>query len=187
MVGNDSNTIFVAPMKSRKDAKMIQAYNALLLWLKRAGIVPKKHVLNNEVSKNMKNHIWDTCKFDMELERIKDGIYKQFVCTVRPEKAESNQMGFPVGGERINYPSEVATPTAETLVDKILFISVISMKGAPFMTMDISNFYLMKPLHCPEFIWIKLSNIPNEVVKEYKLKEKALIDSSIYIRAKRGM
>jgi hypothetical protein len=54
-------------MKSRKDEEMIRAYNALLLRLKRAGIVPKKHVLNNKVSDNMKNHIHDTCKFDMEL------------------------------------------------------------------------------------------------------------------------
>ena len=46
---------------------MICAYNALLLRLKRAGIIPKKHVLDNEISENMKNHICDTCKFDMEL------------------------------------------------------------------------------------------------------------------------
>jgi hypothetical protein len=63
----DSNTILVKPMKNRKDTEMIWAYNALLLQLKRAGIVPKKHVLNNEISKNMKNHIRDTYKLDMEL------------------------------------------------------------------------------------------------------------------------
>jgi hypothetical protein len=67
MVEIDSNAILVEPMKSRKDEEMIQAYNALLLRLKRAGIVPKKHVLDNEVSENMKNHIHNTCKFDMEL------------------------------------------------------------------------------------------------------------------------
>jgi hypothetical protein len=33
------------------------------------------------------------------------------------------------------------------LVAKMLFNSVISTKGACFMTMDISNFYLMTPLH----------------------------------------
>jgi hypothetical protein len=54
-----SNAILVEPMKNRKDAKMIWAYNALLLQLKRAGVVPKKHVVNNEVSENMKNHICD--------------------------------------------------------------------------------------------------------------------------------
>jgi hypothetical protein len=66
MVEIKSNAILVEPMKNRKDAKMIQAYNALLLRLKRAGIVPKKHVIDNEVSENMKNHIRDTCKLDME-------------------------------------------------------------------------------------------------------------------------
>ena len=67
MVEIDSNAILLEPMKIRKEAKMIRAYNALLLRLKRAGIVPKKHVLDNKVSENMKNHIHDTCKFDMEL------------------------------------------------------------------------------------------------------------------------
>ncbi len=67
MVESDSNVILVEPMKSRKDEEMIQAYNTLLLRLKRAGIVPKKHVLDNEVSENIKNHICNKCKFDMEL------------------------------------------------------------------------------------------------------------------------
>ena len=67
MVEIDSNAILIEPMKSRKDDEMIRAYNALLLRLKRAGIVPKKHVLDNEVSENMKNHIRDTCKLNMEL------------------------------------------------------------------------------------------------------------------------
>jgi hypothetical protein len=67
MVDIDSNAILVEPTKSCKDEEMICAYNALLLQLKRAGIVPKKHVLDNKVSDNMKNHICDTCKFDMEL------------------------------------------------------------------------------------------------------------------------
>ena len=67
MVEIDSNAILVEHMKSRKDEEMIHAYNALLLQLKRAGIVPKKHVLDNEVSENMNTHILNTCKFDMEL------------------------------------------------------------------------------------------------------------------------
>jgi hypothetical protein len=73
------------------------------------------------------------------------------------------------------------------LVAKMLFNSVISTKNARFMTMDISNFYLMTPLHRPEFIRIKLSDIPNEVINEYKLREKATKNGSIYIRAKQGM
>jgi hypothetical protein len=76
-----------------------------------------------------------------------------------------------VGGNRINYPGKVATSTTEVLVAKMLFNSVISTKGARFMTMDISNFYLITPLHRAEFLQIKLSDIPNKVVREYKLSE----------------
>ncbi len=67
MVEIDSNAILVEPMNNCKDAKMLRAYNGLLLQLKPAGIIPKKHVLDKEVSEHMKNHIHDTCKLDMEL------------------------------------------------------------------------------------------------------------------------
>jgi hypothetical protein len=70
---------------------------------------------------------------------MKDITYGHFLCLVRPEKAEPNQMQFTVGGDRINYPGKVATPTAEMLVAKMLFNSVIFLNGARFMTMDISN------------------------------------------------
>ncbi len=73
------------------------------------------------------------------------------------------------------------------LVAKMLFNSVISTKGACFMTMDTSNFYLMTPLHHPKFISVKLSNISDEVIEEYKLREKATKNNSIYIKAKQGM
>ena len=41
---------------------MIRSYDALVLRLKRAGVVPKKHVLDNKVSEAMKNHIRDDLK-----------------------------------------------------------------------------------------------------------------------------
>ena len=67
MVEIDSNAILVEPMKSRKDEEMIRAYDVLLARLRLAGSTPHKHVLDNEVSVNMKNHIQVTCKLDMEL------------------------------------------------------------------------------------------------------------------------
>ena len=53
--------------------------------------------------------------------RRRDVTYGQFVCTVRPEKSEKNGKRFVVGGDRINCPGEVATPTAKMLVAKLLF------------------------------------------------------------------
>ncbi len=67
MVKIDSNAILVEPMKSRKDEEIIRAYDALLARLQQAGNTPQKHVLDNEVSDNMKHHIQVTCKLVMEL------------------------------------------------------------------------------------------------------------------------
>ncbi len=137
--------------------------------------------------KNPTNTIKFISQHKVPADRRKDVTYGQFVCSVRPEKAEPNQMQFTVRGDRINYPKEVATPTAEILVAKMLFNSVISTKGARFMPMKISNFYLMTPLHRPKFIRVKLTDNPDKVIKEYKLREIATKNGSIYIRAKRGM
>jgi hypothetical protein len=100
--------------------------------------------------KNPTNTIEFIFQHEVPADRIKDVTYGQFVCTVRQEKAESNQMQFMVGDDRINYPSKVAIPTTEMLVAKMLFNSVISLKGVRFTTMDISNFYLMTSLHRAE-------------------------------------
>eukprot|EP00956_Cyclotella_meneghiniana_P041787 scaffold239666_cov36-Cyclotella_meneghiniana.AAC.1 len=56
---------------------MIRAYDTIILCLKGAGSVPKKtHVLDNEVSEAMKNHIRDDLKLNMELCSCRHG--KQF-------------------------------------------------------------------------------------------------------------
>ncbi len=146
--------------------------------------------LTNGVGGRIKNPT-NTIKFihrhEVPKGRRKDVTYGQFVCSVRPEKAEKNRTRFTVGGDRINYPGEVATPTADMLVTKLLLNNVISTKNARFMTMDISNFYLMTPLKRPEYIRIKLADIPEEIIREYNLREKATPDGSIYIEANKGM
>ncbi len=102
--------------------------------------------------KNPTNTIKFISQHEVHADRKKDVTHGQFIYLVRPKKAEPNQMQFIVGGNRINYSGKLATPTAEVQVAKMLFNSVISTKGARFMTMGISNFYLMTPLHRAEFI-----------------------------------
>ena len=63
---------------------------------------------------------------DVPKERMKDVTYGQFFCMVWPEKAEQHRAHFVIAGGKINYPGEVATPTAEMLVAKVLFNSVVS-------------------------------------------------------------
>ena len=114
--------------------------------------------------------VTNTIKFirkrEVPKDRRKDVTYGSFVCNMRPEKKEKERTIFVVGGDRINYPGEVATPTADMLVAKLLFNSLISTRDAKFMTMVISNFYLMTPLTRPEYIRINLKDVPDEIIQE---------------------
>ena len=53
MVDIESNAILVEPLKIRNDADLTRAYLTMILQLKRSGIVPRKHILENEVSGEM--------------------------------------------------------------------------------------------------------------------------------------
>eukprot|EP00804_Cyclotella_cryptica_P013559 CCRYP_012916-RA/>CCRYP_012916-RA protein AED:0.34 eAED:0.34 QI:0/-1/0/1/-1/1/1/0/448 len=133
----------------------------------------------------------DTIRFirksDIPQDRHKDVTYRRFVCNVRPEKAKPNRTRFTVRGNRINYPGKVATPTAQMLTAKLLFNSVISTPGAKFMTMDLSNFYLMTPRPRPEYLRLKLSDISTEIITEYRLDLLAEPDGTIYVLVRLSM
>ena len=67
MVEIDSNAILVEPINSRKDPELERAYRAMMERLKKAGIIPKKHILVNKVSEAMKTIIRDKYNMDLEL------------------------------------------------------------------------------------------------------------------------
>ncbi len=104
-----------------------------------------------------------------------------------PEKDKPNRTRFTVSSDRVNYPGEVATPTSDMLVAKILFNSIILMRGARFMMIDISNFYLMTPLKRPEYIRMKIDNLPDEIVNKYKLRAMVNKLGMVYIEVTKGM
>ena len=71
----DSNAILVEPLKSRKDPELTRAHYSMVFRLWRAVIVPKKHVLNNEVSETMKEVIFK--KYNMEMEVVPPGCHRK--------------------------------------------------------------------------------------------------------------
>ena len=62
MVKIYSNAILLEPIKSRKDTDLTRAYQTMILRLRRSGIIPKKHILENEVSEALKTIIQDEYK-----------------------------------------------------------------------------------------------------------------------------
>jgi len=73
--------------------------------------------------------------------------YGLITTLIRPEKiSEPNQTRLVAGRDRVHYPGDAGTPTADLLTVKLLIYSIISTTGAKFMTMDIKDFYLNSPM-----------------------------------------
>ncbi len=62
------------------------------------------------------------------------------------------------------YPGDLGTPTGSIELVKLLINSVLSQRNARLATMDLKNFYLNTPLNQPEYVRIKLADIPLEFI-----------------------
>jgi hypothetical protein len=125
-------------------------------------------------------------KNEVPQDRFKDVTYARICVNVRPEKVdEPNRCRITVGGDRVNYPFEVATPTADLLTVKLLLNSIISTEGARFCSIDIKNFYLCTPLKRYEYVRMNLSDFPEDVIEHYDLRSKA-VDGKVYVEIRKG-
>ena len=86
-----------------------------------------------------------------------------------PEKSDPNRTCITIGGNHITFPGDAGTPTASLELAKLVFNSILSRTGAKFTTFDICNFYLQTPLDRPEYVRVKLSDIPDNFIQEYNL------------------
>jgi len=91
------------------------------------------------------------------------------VCEVRPEKDGPDRTRITIGGSHICFPRDVGTNTASLELFKVLLNSVLSCKGARFSTINLKSFYLDTPMPDPEYVRIKITDIPAEFIEEYKL------------------
>jgi hypothetical protein len=126
-------------------------------------------------------------KQDIPVDRRQDVTYGKSVCEYKPNKAEKECTHFTVGGDKINYPGNCATPTRDLTSFKIMLNSVISTPGARFMSLDIKNFYLNTPMSRYEYIRIIIDDVPKEIIKQYNLCEKVDNERYVYIEVRKGM
>ena len=73
-------------------------------------------------------------------------------------------------GQNIKWSSDVSTKTASLDLLNILLNSFLSRKGAKFATFDIKNFYIHPLLDRPEYVHIKLADIPLYFIDEFNLQ-----------------
>lgn len=86
-----------------------------------------------------------------------------------------------------HLPCQSCYPDRTMWLAKILFNSISSTPGAKYMTMDISNFYLMTLLLQPGYIQIYLTDLPNKIINEYKLKDKVTPKCFIFLKVTKDM
>ena len=113
--------------------------------------------------------------------------YGSFSCNYKPNKAEKERTRLMARGNQINYPGDTGTPTADMTLFKIILNSVISTKGARCMMIVVKDFYLNTPMKQPEYMRLKLSDIPEEIIEQYKLREIATPDGYVYTEVTKGM
>eukprot|EP00804_Cyclotella_cryptica_P015967 CCRYP_004129-RA/>CCRYP_004129-RA protein AED:0.18 eAED:0.18 QI:0/0/0/1/0/0/2/0/948 len=133
------------------------------------------------------NTIVFIAKDDVPTDRSRDVTYGRICANFRPEKEDPHRIRLTVGGNNIHFPGDCGTPTADMLTTKILLNSIISTQGARFMTIDIKDFYLNTLMARPEFIRLKLADIPEEFIILYNLRKLATQDGYVYVRVQKGM
>jgi len=112
--------------------------------------------------------------------------YVRVVCAFRPEKTNPYRVRWTAGGNRVDYPGNVTTKTADIVTHKIHINSVLSTPGARFMTGDLKDFYLNTQLDQYEYLRIPLAMLPAAIIDHYNL-EPLIHNGHVYCEIRQGM
>ena len=166
-----------------------------------------RHLIKNTSTKK----IWNT-SFANELGRLANGVgdriagtntiafipknmvpvgrrvtYGRIVVDFRPHKSEPNRTRLTVGGDKIDYPGEVRTDTADIVTAKLLLNSVVSTPRARCCIVDIKDFYLNNKLLRYEYMRMPISLFPEEIITQYNLRRIVSKDGYVYMQIEKGM
>ncbi len=114
-------------------------------------------------------------------------MYACVCVNYHPEKEDPNRTRVMVGSNFLHYPGDCGTPTIDMITIKLYLNIVISTKNACYCTIDPKDFYLNTPMDRPEYMRMKISNLPPNFVKAYNLIDLAANDGTIYIKIQKGM
>jgi hypothetical protein len=120
-------------------------------------------------------------------ERMRDVTYGSFTCDFRLNIKEKEHTRLKAGANQINYPDDCGTPMADMTLFKCLVNSIISTLGACCIMIDIKDFYLNSPMKFWEYMRLKESDIPEEIINEYNLHKKITDDKYVYCEIRKDM
>ncbi len=133
------------------------------------------------------NTIYFVHKHQVKQDRWRDITYAKFVCELKPNKAKVHCTRLTVGGNKAHYPGNVGTPTADLTLVKMHINCIFSTRIAQYMTLDVKNFYLITAMVKYKYVHIKIEDIPEEIIVEYKLHNKVSSDGHVYVEIQKGV
>ena len=124
-----------------------------------------------------------------EVPKNKIVTYARMVCDYRPLKDEKYRLRLTVGGDRLYYEDDAASPAASLLETKILLNSTISQsaKGCRFMTLDIKDFFLKTAMTEYEYMCIHNKYFIGAIREKYNINNIMAADGFVYCKIKKGM
>ena len=109
----------------------------------------------------------DTIEFIFHKDKPNDrrATYVRAVCDIRPQKTKTHRTRLTAGGNLIDYPVEVSTPTSDLTTMKLHVKSAILYAKSRYMLVEIKDFYLNNHMDRDEYIMIHISMLPQEFVE----------------------
>ena len=123
-----------------------------------------------------------------QMPKGKRATFGRTVCTIRPEKEESNRTRITAMRNLItDYEGPTSTETAGLETIKTHWNSVISTPGARWMGMDIGNMYLNTNLAQYEYMKFEAKLVPQEIIDVYNLQDKIAPDGFLYVEVRKAI
>jgi hypothetical protein len=119
-------------------------------------------------------------------DRRKDVTYGRICVDHRPQKKKAKRTRITVGGNLIDFPGDVSTPTADPTTAKLVITHSFSTTNAKYMCGGIKNFYLGTPMERYEYMRLPLAILPQEIIDAYKL-DGISHNGNVYLEVHRGM
>jgi hypothetical protein len=113
--------------------------------------------------------------------------YGSYGYEIKQNKEEKHCTRLTAGGDRIHYPDDAGTPTANMILVKVLLNSIISTENAQCLILDVKDIYLNTLMKRFEYMRLKLNDTPEEIIIKYKLHEIATEDGYVYCEIQKGM
>ena len=95
-------------------------------------------------------------------------------------------LSYSINGGTFTIDRELITFCKALISDKVKQAVLLDIYNNP-IRVDLKDFYLNTPMKRYEYMRLKITDIPDEIVEEYNLQEKKTDDGYIYCEIRKGM